>query len=59
MLKISTLQFQIDMLVIVLKLGLGLAQPYGIMHVPIHNAETILTFRKFLKSHLFDLAFPP
>ena len=23
------------------------------------NAETILTFRKLLKSHLFDLAFHP
>ena len=27
--------------------------------MPIRNAETILTFRKLLKSHLFDLAFPP
>ena len=27
--------------------------------VPIHNAKTILTFRKLLKSHLVDLAFPP
>ena len=27
--------------------------------VPIRNAKTILTFRKLLKSHLFDLAFPP
>ena len=26
--------------------------------VPIRNAKTILTFRKLLKSHLFDLAFP-
>ena len=23
------------------------------------NVETILKFRKLLKSHLFDLAFPP
>ena len=29
------------------------------LSVPIHNAKTILTFRKLLKSHLFDLAFPP
>ena len=28
-------------------------------YVPIRNAKTILTFRKLLKSHLFDLAFPP
>ena len=27
--------------------------------MPIRNSETILTFRKLLKSHLFDLAFPP
>ena len=27
--------------------------------VPIRNAEAILTFPKLLKSHLFDLAFPP
>ena len=27
--------------------------------VPIRNAKTILTFRKLLESHLFDLAFPP
>ena len=27
--------------------------------VPIRNAKTILKFRKLLKSHLFDLAFPP
>ena len=27
--------------------------------VPIRNAETILAFRKLLKSHLFDLTFPP
>ena len=27
------------------------------MPVSIHNAETILTFGKLLKSHLFDLAF--
>ena len=25
----------------------------------VRNAETILAFRKLLKSHLFDLAFPP
>ena len=27
--------------------------------VPARNVKTILTFRKLLKSHLFDLAFPP
>ena len=27
--------------------------------VPIRNAKTILTFRKLLKAHLFDLTFPP
>ena len=27
--------------------------------VPIRNAKTILIFRKLLKSHIFDLAFPP
>ena len=65
MLKISTLQFQIDLLVILSKLKLSqelslfLAQHYGTVPVPIRNAETILTFRKLLKSHLFDLAFPP
>ena len=36
--------------------------PYGFRNalpVPIRNAKTILTFRKLLKSHLFDLAFQP
>ena len=28
------------------------------LHVPIRKAKTILTFRKLLKSHQFDLAFP-
>ena len=32
---------------------------WNALHVPIRNAKTILTFRKLLKSHLFDLAFPP
>ena len=46
------------------ELTLYLAQPYGTLPVPMRtcNAETILTFRKLLKllkSHLFDLAFPP
>ena len=65
MLKISTLEFQIDFLVIVLKLRLGqklslyLAQPYGTVPVPIRYAEKILTFRKLVKSHNFDQAFPP
>ena len=27
--------------------------------MPIRNAKTILTFRKLLKSHPFDLTFPP
>ena len=31
---------------------------YG-THGPIRNAETILTFRKLHKPHLFDLAFHP
>ena len=29
------------------------------MPVPIRNAQTILTFRGVLKSHLFDLTLPP
>ena len=29
------------------------------VYVPVHNAETILTFRKLLKSHIFDQASPP
>ena len=29
------------------------------VYVLIRNAQTILTFRKLHKSHLFDLAFPP
>ena len=32
---------------------------WNALPVSIHNAKTILTFRKLLKSHLFDLAFPP
>ena len=32
---------------------------WNALPVPIRNAETILTFRKLLKSHLFDLTFPP
>ena len=32
---------------------------WNTLPVPIRNAKTILTFRKLLKSHLFDLAFPP
>ena len=32
---------------------------WNALSVPIRNAKTILTFRKLLKSHLFDLAFPP
>ena len=40
------------------ELSLYMVQPYG-TPVPIRNAKTILTFRKLLKSHLFDLFFPP
>ena len=32
---------------------------WNALPVPIRNTETILTFRKLLKSHLFDLVFPP
>ena len=32
---------------------------WNVLPVPIRNAKTILTFRKLLKSHIFDLAFPP
>ena len=32
---------------------------WNALPVPIRNAKTILTFRKLLKFHLFDLAFPP
>ena len=32
---------------------------WNALPVQIRNAKTILTFRKLLKSHLFDLAFPP
>ena len=32
---------------------------WNALPVPIRNVKTILTFRKLLKSHLFDLAFPP
>ena len=32
---------------------------WNALPVPIRNAKAILTFRKLLKSHLFDLAFPP
>ena len=32
---------------------------WNALPVPIRNARTILTFRKLLKSHIFDLAFPP
>ena len=32
---------------------------WNALPVPICDAKTILTFRKLLKSHLFDLAFPP
>ena len=32
---------------------------WNALPVPIRNAKTILTLRKLLKSHLFDLAFPP
>ena len=32
---------------------------WNALPVPIRNAKTILTFRKLLKSHLFDQAFPP
>ena len=32
---------------------------WNALSVPIRKAKTILTFRKLLKSHLFDLAFPP
>ena len=31
---------------------------WNALPVPIRDAKTILTFRKLLKSHLFDLAFP-
>ena len=32
---------------------------WNALPVPIRNAKTILTVRKLLKSHLFDLAYPP
>ena len=32
---------------------------WNALPVPIRNARTILTFQELLKSHLFDLAFPP
>ena len=32
---------------------------WNTMSVPIHNTKTILQFQNLLKSHLFDLAFPP
>ena len=32
---------------------------WNALPVPIRNAKTILTFQKLLKSHLFNLAFPP
>ena len=32
---------------------------WNALPVPIRNAKTILTFRKLLNFHLFDLAFPP
>ena len=32
---------------------------WNALPVPIRNAKTILIFRKLLKSHVFDLAFPP
>ena len=32
---------------------------WNALPVPIRNSKTILTFRKLLKSHLFDLVFPP
>ena len=32
---------------------------WNALPVPIRNAKTILPFQKLLKSHLFDLAFPP
>ena len=32
---------------------------WNALPVAIRNSETILTFRKLLNSHLFDLAFPP
>ena len=32
---------------------------WNALPVPVRHAETILTFRKLLKSHLFDLFFPP
>ena len=32
---------------------------WNALPVPIRNAKTILTFRKLLKTHLFDLAFHP
>ena len=32
---------------------------WNALPVPVRNAETILTFRKLFKSHLFNLAFPP
>ena len=32
---------------------------WNALPVPIRSAKTILTFQKLLKSHLFDLAFPP
>ena len=62
MLKISTLH---KLLLLKLKLGqelsLHLAQPYGMICLCQYliNAETMLTFRKLLKSRLFDLAFTP
>ena len=37
----------------------GTALIWNALSVPLRNAETILTFQKLLKSHLFDLAFPP
>ena len=32
---------------------------WNALPMPVRNAETILAFRNLLKSHLFDLTFPP
>ena len=52
---------QIYFLFPVYKLSLGQADSalWNSLSVPIRDAQTNLTFRKLLKSHLFDLASPP
>ena len=39
----------------------SLSEPdlWNALYEPIRNAKTLLLFRKLLKSHLFDLTFPP